>query len=173
MRRCMRGCNGARPEVIYSAIMSLQDIREALPNLNVSDFVIESEPTPSYNCVAWVFGDMASRWDPAQIFGYYWPHRISRSLSVDNFIGMFELIGQFVKCENGELEMGIEKIAVYEDVDGDFSHVARQRPDGSWTSKVGSLDDIGHVSPTLLEKDYGRIVQFLKRSIQNVKTDEG
>jgi len=79
---------------------------------------------------------------------------------------MFERIGGFMKCSNWKPEAGFEKIAVYADADGEFSHVARQKSNGMWTSKIGVLDDIDHSNPQVLEKDYGRISQFLKRPIE-------
>ncbi|OLE96489.1 MAG: hypothetical protein AUG75_19855 [Cyanobacteria bacterium 13_1_20CM_4_61_6] len=147
--------------------MSERDIQLHLPNLKRPDYSIESPKNPSYNCIAWVFLDTTRRWDPAFIPGYYWPDGISRSIAVDSVIGMFETIGHFEKCQHGDLEAGFEKIAIYEDADRDFSHVARQKSDGNWTSKLGRLDDIDHSNPLVLEQDYGLIVQFLKRPRKN------
>jgi hypothetical protein len=145
--------------------MSEQDIRLALPHLKRSDYSLESKATSTYNCVSWAFSETTVKYDPAPIFGYYWPRRVSRSITALNYIAMFERVGHFTKCDNGELEPGFEKIAVYEELNGDFSHVARQRSKGTWTSKVGNLDDIDHPSPFVLEKDYGKITQFLKRPL--------
>src|SRR5260370_4986987 len=147
--------------------MAERDIQPALTNLYRSYYSIESPKTPSYNCVAWAFSDTAQRWDQALVRGYYWPPGISRSIAVDNVIQMFEIIGHFERCAHGDLETGFEKIAIYQDADGDFSHVARQKSNGKWTSKLGRLDDIDHTSPLVLEQDYGPIVQFLKRAIPN------
>ena len=47
-------------------------------------------------------------------------------------------------CPTGELEPTVEKIAIYA-TESDFGHVAHQREDGTWSSKVGELGDICHL----------------------------
>jgi hypothetical protein len=60
-------------------------------------------------------------------------------------------------CSDGGLEPGVEKVAIYVDDFGIPQHVARQLPDGTWTSKLGKGEDIGHVSPESLAGDlYGK-----------------
>ncbi len=88
---------------------------------------------------------------------------MSHSISVDNFINLFEIAGGYAKCGDASLEEGQEKVAIYQTSTQEFSHVARQKENGIWTSKLGKLHDIDHVDPFVLEKDYGPIVQFLKR----------
>ena len=72
-------------------------------------------------------------------------------------------------CQDAEVINGIEKIAIYADAFGDFTHAARQLRDGRWTSKLGDLDDIEHES---LEEvagapdcDYGVVVRYMMRPI--------
>lgn len=69
-------------------------------------------------------------------------------------------------CENGILESGFEKIAVYAR-DNKPQHAARQLATGLWTSKLGRYQDIEHATPEELEGDgnreYGRIVAFMRR----------
>jgi hypothetical protein len=45
------------------------------------------------------------------------------------------------------------------------TYVARQLPDGRWTSKLGQLEDVTHATTDALEgSDYGEVVQFMKRT---------
>jgi hypothetical protein len=81
----------------------------------------------------------------------------------NNFIKLFETAGGYKKCGDASLEEGQEKVAIYQTSAKEFSHVARQKENGIWTSKLGKLHDVDHVDPFVLEKDYGPIAQFLKR----------
>ena len=50
------------------------------------------------------------------------------------------------------LEIGFEKVAIYSDAHGP-QHVARQLPDGKWTSKLGQQVDVEHSTLSVLEGD--------------------
>lgn len=47
-------------------------------------------------------------------------------------------------CDNGLLEAGFEKVAVYADANGFWSHMAKQEDNGEWSSKLGRLEDVRH-----------------------------
>jgi hypothetical protein len=83
--------------------------------------------------------------------------------SVGGYQRAFETLG-FVECPTPDLEAGYEKIVLYE-YKGDFSHAARQLPNGAWTSKLGKLHDIEHEAHDTLDgaRDYGRVASFMKR----------
>jgi len=69
-----------------------------------------------------------------------------------------------VRCDNGTLEDGIEKIAIYADSRDEWTHAAHQRDDGWWESKLGDDIDILHSTVECLESLlYGVVVQYLKR----------
>lgn len=69
----------------------------------------------------------------------------------------------FSLCDSDELEPGYEKIAIYA-IAGLFTHVARQLNGGQWTSKVGSLEDITHLSPaSMSEGIYGFVHCIMRR----------
>jgi hypothetical protein len=69
--------------------------------------------------------------------------------------------------------VGYEKVDLYIDdsnEDEPFSHVARQLPDGKWTSKLGPDEDLTHDTVDALEGDtlqhpraYGRVERVMKR----------
>lgn len=75
----------------------------------------------------------------------------------------------FSPCTDASLEEGIEKIAIYGDSE-DFDHVAFQRSDGRWSSKLGELNDISHTETSLLAGpglfEYEPVVILMKRTRQ-------
>ena len=70
----------------------------------------------------------------------------------------------YEKCEDGSLEDGYQKIALFAD-DSDLpTHAARQLPNGAWTSKLGRLEDIVHDAvEDVSGPTYGAPVQFMRR----------
>ena len=94
--------------------------------------------------------------------GYRWPNA-PRTPELASLIAVFVGLG-FVVCADGALEAGVEKVAVYRDADGKWTHAARQLESGEWTSKIGSLRDVRHATPECLNSDlYGEVGGFLKR----------
>jgi hypothetical protein len=70
----------------------------------------------------------------------------------------------YEECENGDLEIGYQKVAIYA-IGGSVKHMARQLPDGKWTSKLGQWVDISHALSGVEGIDYGKVVQFLKKKV--------
>ena len=69
----------------------------------------------------------------------------------------------YEECEDGMLEEGYKKVAIYVNSDGP-QHAALQMESGRWTSKLGSLEDIEHETPEVLNGDfYGNASVFLKK----------
>ncbi len=67
-------------------------------------------------------------------------------------------------CDTPMLENEFQKIAIYVDDQNVPQHVARQLPNGHWTSKLGNEIDIEHNTLRALEgKDYGQATCFMKR----------
>jgi hypothetical protein len=97
----------------------------------------------------------------------YWPPGIPRVVSIDIFARAFGSLG-YVLCDTAALEVGFEKIAIYADQRDRPTHVARQLANGTWTSKLGLLEDIEHIAPGELNGSwYGSAVVFLKRQTQH------
>jgi hypothetical protein len=68
------------------------------------------------------------------------------------------------KRENGELERGYEKVAIFVDPNNEPTHAARQLPNGMWTSKLGVWKDVEHAKLASIEGgDYGKVVKYLRR----------
>jgi hypothetical protein len=58
--------------------------------------------------------------------------------TVDSFILAFGILG-YSPCDDGTLEEGFEKVAIYVDESETPTHMAKQLPSGMWTSKCGQL----------------------------------
>jgi hypothetical protein len=101
--------------------------------------------------------------------GVYWPVPVKESEenTVWPVFRAFETLG-YEWCEHGEHEAGIEKIAIY--MKGDEPrHIAIQRSDGTWQSKLGPKIDIEHALESLESSDafgpteYGKVKYFMSR----------
>ncbi|SRR6266498_1468974 len=147
----------------------MRDVLEVLfPHLRDAGFEITSPPDPTYNCVAWAAGDVARWWWPSEPTFAYWPVDVEREETVASFIRAFATLGYEI-ASSGAFEAGFEKVAIFASGDGVPTHVARQLGDGSWTSKLGSLEDISHIEPTAVEGfDYGNVMAFLKRRMRAI-----
>lgn len=136
-------------------------IRGAFPRLGPADFKVTSEPTYSYNCIAWAAGNETRFWWPDA--DGYWPPGLPRVASVEAFQLMFEQLG-YVRCDDGASSPDIEKVVIYADAAGSPTHAARQLTNGAWTSKLGSNHDIEHKTPFGIGgSKYGEATVFMKR----------
>lgn len=147
--------------------MSKKEIEKFFPPLTESGYEITSPATPDYNCIAWAAEDDERLWWPDPLYIAYWPPQAPRIETIDAFIKAYETLG-YVLCDTYEYEEGFEKIAIYEK-NGEPKHAARQLNSESWTSKLGSLEDIEH--PTLEDltgQDYGSVAAIMKRSKKNL-----
>jgi hypothetical protein len=141
------------------------------PNLR-DDGYLDGEISPRsklYNCFAWAAGESHIWWEPndprfePHDGPRYWPPGVSHAFTIVSFVQAFASLG-YEECESPDLEPGFEKVALYVDDDGDPSHAARQLESGSWTSKIGTLEDVEHRSVSGVEGPaYGHAVRFLRR----------
>ena len=128
---------------------------------NLSDFNTE------YNCIAWAASDTTQWWwpDDPDIGEGYWPEEVPREVTIPAFIAAFNTRG-YEQCDDGSLEPGFEKIAIYVDQSFEPTHAARQLPDGRWTSKFGDFEDVIHSNVSCIEGGlYGRVAVYMKRGI--------
>lgn len=122
-------------------------INKAFPKA-LGGYRVISQPTGRYNCIAWAVGRDSEWW--TYLPGYMWVG--NRSPLVDSLIDLFTELG-YVVCEDANLEEGFDKVAIY--AKGLFwKHAARQLADGRWTSKLGSYEDIDHLTPEVLAGDF-------------------
>lgn len=132
------------------------------PRLSPENHQITSPQTPLYNCLAWAANaDIWFIW-PDQEETCAWPDCLPRCETVECIEAFFGLLG-FAKCDSPDLAPNLEKIAIYAK-DGSPEHVARQLDNGHWTSKLGDLVDIEHVSfLDVSDGDYGAVVSLMAR----------
>ena len=142
---------------------------EEFPHLDPSTtYTKTSEPTINYNCIAWAVGDANRWWWPDKMMMGFWPTKAKREEKLEAFEQAFATLG-YATCEDGTLEDGFEKIALYASpnpLSGHWKpkHAARQLPNGNWTSKMGPLEDISHPTVEALhDACYGMVVRYFKR----------
>ncbi len=122
-----------------------------------------SPATEAYNCIAWAAGDTTKWWEPDEFEQYFWPEGVAREYTLDTYVAAFRSVG-FEVCQDGSLEKGTEKIVLYLQ-HGEPTHAARGMPNGHWTSKLGSYEDIEHIDLDCLHGPlYGKAEIYMKRS---------
>lgn len=142
---------------------ALVNLERWFPKLRGAAYKITSPAQVDYNCVGWAAGDDSRWWEPDSFFQYYWPEDAPRQYTLAAYAGAFQALG-FEVCRDASLEAGIEKVALFSAPDGRSTHAARQLEDGTWTSKLGQLEDIQHQTLDHVSGgDYGQPVVFLKR----------
>src|SRR5690349_13603306 len=124
-----------------------QDLKRRFPRLAATEISVTSEETTDYNCLAWVLGGRA-HWIPPVLIdddlGHYpWPEGVPRENTQTAWMMALQAYG-FSQCDNGALEQGRDKVAIYFNEETEEIHFALQQPSGSWTSKIGRWEDISH-----------------------------
>ncbi|MBI3628046.1 MAG: hypothetical protein HY217_00370 [Candidatus Rokubacteria bacterium] len=144
--------------------MSAEEFERLFPNLRSRGYSVSSAPDPRYNCASWALNHTSVCYDPFPSPGCYWPRDIPRDTSVDSYEFLFRKEG-YSRCGDAEPEQGFEKIALFAQGNS-FMHVARLTPSGSWTSKIGGLEDIEHRSLDALQpSDYGTVAIVMRQPL--------
>ncbi len=143
-----------------------RDFERKFPNL-VPFLYRETSPCDgNYNCVSWALKEKVDErrvWWPVTIGQAQWPESLPFSEKIENFVKLFRSFG-YETCADDKVEQGFEKIALYADEDGNFSHVARQLESGKWTSKLAAEEDIEHDNLYVLTGPcLGRVWGFMSR----------
>jgi hypothetical protein len=133
------------------------------PGLLGTVYRVTSPPDPDYNCIAWAAGVTDDWWWPHPESRAFWPPGVTRAPTVAAFEEAFAWLG-YTPCEAEGYETGFEKVALYATADGRPTHMARQLPDGRWTSKLGEQVDIEHELHALAGDLYGAVVRILRRA---------
>jgi hypothetical protein len=131
-----------------------------------------SEATLDYNCFAYAAGDTRRPWSPMPIRprGIYWPVEVKpeEEDTIWPIFRAYESLG-YELCEDGRWEQELEKIAIYVDEKGMPTHVAIQRANGKWRSKLGGDIDVEHELESLGSSEefgpsaYGKVTHFMSR----------
>jgi hypothetical protein len=140
------------------------------PAAAADGYILTSAETPDYNCVAWANGlDDVNMWPTFdEIPGNYWPAGAPKEQTLEAFVAAFKLEGWDDAGQDGAVEPDYEKVAIYLK-NSEVTHMARQLPDGTWTSKLGPNKDISHSTLAALASSaagpslYGDVVRFLRR----------
>ena len=140
------------------------DSENIFRNLRSSGYCVASEVDGLYNCIAYAAGVTSIWWWPEATpqDGVFWPPNVPAEETIEAFVLAYGTIG-YEPCENGDVEEGFEKVAIY--AVGDVpTHAARQLTDGTWTSKLGKNVDITHTTPRGVEGPaYGLVGCYLRR----------
>ena len=153
------------------------NLESLFPNIKTQGYKITSKRDATHNCIAYAAGDYGRKWAGRGLpksMGYYWPPNAKHGSGMDELVYAFEAIG-FVNCgPNASYEEGYEKIALYMDNGGGWSHAAILLPDGAWSSKIGDIEDIRHNSQHAFhgEFGYGPVFCYMKRRLED-NSDEG
>jgi hypothetical protein len=135
----------------------------SFPNSFDQPLEITSPDTGNYNCIAWALDETALNYWPSPDAFFAWNPRLAREETVEAFILFFKGYGYEV-CENGRLEKGYQKIALFAK-DGLPTHTARQLTGKKWTSKLGILEDVRHTLNAISGGIYGEVVVFMKKKL--------
>lgn len=141
------------------------------PGLNSTNYLVTSPKDSQYNCIAHANGDSSKKWDGTSfpLPGYYWPSAAKRGDGIESLESCFQAQG-YERCDNGEVEIGYDKVALYVDDVCGWTHASRMEPNGEWSSKLGSSHDIKHRSPHCFGgSEYGRVFYFMKRPTDGVQ----
>lgn len=143
----------------------LQSLENIFPDLAAAGYSPKSEKSNAYNCIAYAAGDETRKWEGYRDVGYYWPEGAKEGHTLDALMSAFEQL-DYAVCDSDALETEYEKVALYVDKDGFWTHAAKQCEDGQWASKLGNLEDIIHRTPHALsgpDPAYGQVACFMKR----------
>lgn len=118
-----------------------------------------------HNCIAYAAGDTRRWWWPVWQPNAYWPPGVSRELTLESCEQAFMTLGYQRRLDDS-LQSGVEKIAVFISPTKGLTHASRQLVDGSWTSKLGPLEDIRHPLKQVEGDVYGVVAIVMSRPRQ-------
>lgn len=138
-------------------------LEQLFPRLRNTTFEITSPRDGRYNCIAWAAGETHRWWWPGEALFSFWPAGVERQESLASFVAAFATLG-YEPSASGDHDPDYEKVAIFTSSDGVPTHMVRQLPNGSWTSKLGGLEDIAHVKVSgVAGAEYGHVVAVLQR----------
>jgi hypothetical protein len=96
--------------------------------------------------------------------GYYWPPQADVGQGIEALVSAYKTL-HYELCDDGSVERGFEKIALFADVHGEWTHAAKQLSDGRWSSKLGDAEDITHATTHGVEGSiYGQVKHYMRRA---------
>jgi hypothetical protein len=100
--------------------------------------------------------------------GYHWPKGAIEGDDPDALKSAYEVIGyELCSGEHADRpEIGYEKVAIYVDDLGLWSHAAKLHDNGEWSSKLGDIEDVHHPSEHCFgDSEYGNGVYYMRRRL--------
>lgn len=141
-----------------------EEIRKDFEKIAEGTVELNSPRTETYNCISFAVG-FTDRWWGDPLDSGYWPSDSPYGEEVGDLVRALEREG-FSVCENANVELGFEKIAVFA-ADGYWTHASRMSDDGQWLSKLGKSVDIKHSNNDCISgRLYGEVCIHMKRPIQ-------
>lgn len=143
--------------------------REFPNSIEGENYKITSPHDTLYNCFAWSLNiDNRFIWpDADHIFA--WPNDpdLPRNDTLEVIIRFFQKIN-FEVTQVRQRQADFHRIAIY--CNGNTpTHLARQLPDGKWTSKLGESIDIEHTLEALEDGNYGQVKVIMARHISKTR----
>jgi hypothetical protein len=138
-------------------------VESYFPNLARLGYRLTSAADVKYNCIAWAAGLTDAWWWPDSMGQGTWPEQAQREETLTAFVQAFETLG-YRPCDSDQLEPGFEKVALFARA-GLPTHAARQLSDGTWTSKLGEMEDIEHTLDRIVGSFYGIVALVLRRPV--------
>jgi len=117
------------------------DQKRSFPRLG-DRFEVMGPATQTYNCICWSLGNNDA---------WVWPRGPGEPVTLADFDGLYSIYGfkRVTGLDFGR-QKGVEKVVLFaasRENKIEITHACRQMPDGSWSSKVGSLPLIRHLRP--------------------------
>ena len=134
------------------------------PALAAAGYEIVGEPTDeyNYNCIAYAAGATDRWWTHEENVNCYWPEPASRTPHIASLVEVFAALG-YEPAANDRVEPGYIKVALYQN-NGQWTHAARQMPNGHWRSKLGAGPVIEHYTlQSLAGELYGAVHCIMRR----------
>ena len=139
-------------------------IKKWWPRLKKNKFHFTSEQTPYYNCFSWAM-KVTNIWMDMYYFSNKFNIKYSElDHSANGYAEILKKYFNYEICPDGSFEKNMEKVVLYENKYGEWTHIARQLDNGNWTSKLGKLEDIEHYNINCLsDGDYGNPVIYMRK----------
>ena len=137
-------------------------IRKFFPDLQEDvSLKLTSAVDPNYNCLSWALSCNTAYFQNSK--GCCWPWPDVPDDTADGWATICKHHG-FTDCDSTDFVRGIEKIAIFQDDEGEL-HATRQDSNGWWKSKLGGWGpDIDHDGLDGLRSAYGSVVCVLQRA---------
>ena len=143
------------------------------PHLIIGEnFEFTSPKKKGYNCVGYALGEVNKDIDMLALSKRFdlSPFGLSNEQldhTINGYIKLITGLYGYEICDTSEAEDGFDKIVLFEGIDEDgdlnFLHMAKQLGNGIWTSKMGTFEDIEHLTPDAVNGYYGKPKVFMKR----------